>query len=333
MKSLSPVLSSYLEELPQIGSPDVSGALAVFSLIGPMPVLEYQSFAQGRAAGVTIKELGDGASVRDLVVFNPTDVPVLLFEGEEVLGAQQNRTFDISVLVPAHSELKVPVSCVEAGRWDGSRHSEDFAPAPQAAYPSLRRLKSEHVRRAVAAGMEARADQSAVWDNVGRMAGDRGVIAPTGAMHDVFEHERGRIADICGAVSMKCSQTGMLVAIGGEFTVLDRVSQPDVLDSLFAPLVQGYALDAVAVAPTDPPSVDEARAWLERVLSAPLQERDGIGAGRDVRVAGEGFAGAGLVSGVELVQLSVYADDPESDESDARLLGGRIRRPSRRGAR
>ena len=34
----------------------------------------------------------------------------------------------------------------------------------------------------------------------------------------------------------------MLVAIGGEFTVLDRVSQPLVLASLYEPLVQGYAL-------------------------------------------------------------------------------------------
>ena len=55
--------------------------------------------------------------------------------------------------------------------------------------------------------------------------------------------------ELCGAISMKCSQTGMLVAIRGEFVVLDRVSQPDVLDSLFGPLVQGYALDSIGVPP------------------------------------------------------------------------------------
>lgn len=31
--------------------------------------------------------------------------------------------------------LTVPVSCVEAGRWDGSRHGEVFTPAPQTANP------------------------------------------------------------------------------------------------------------------------------------------------------------------------------------------------------
>jgi hypothetical protein len=60
--------------------------------------------------------------------------------GEEVLGAQQNRTFDVSVLVAATSALRVPVSCVEAGRWDGGRHDEALALAPQTANPRLRRM-------------------------------------------------------------------------------------------------------------------------------------------------------------------------------------------------
>ena len=61
------------------------------------------------------------ASVRALVIENPTDLPLLVYEGEEVLGAQQNRTFDDSVLVASGEKLRVDVSCVEAGRWDGSR--------------------------------------------------------------------------------------------------------------------------------------------------------------------------------------------------------------------
>ena len=54
----------------------------------------------------------------------------------------------------------------------------------------------------------------------------------------------------------------MLVAIGGEFSVLDRVSQPLTFGSLFGPLVQGYALDAIGVADAAAPSVDAAQALL-----------------------------------------------------------------------
>src|SRR3954463_4944524 len=136
-----------------VQNPDVAGPLAVFPLVAATPpTLRYRPFAAG---GVTLKELAEGASVNDLVVLNPLGVPVLLYEGEEVLGAQQNRTFDVSVLVAAGSELRVPVSCVEHGRGAGSRHNESFSPAPQAAYPELRKLKNRQARAAAAQGLEA----------------------------------------------------------------------------------------------------------------------------------------------------------------------------------
>src|SRR3954451_7684074 len=135
----------------RVDDADVVGSLAVFPLIAETPPsLRYSSFAAAVSRGATVKELADGASVNDLLVANPLDVPVLLYEGEEVLGAQQNRTFDVSVLVGARSELRVPVSCVEHGRWDGRRHAEPFTPAPQAAYPALRRMKNHAARARVA---------------------------------------------------------------------------------------------------------------------------------------------------------------------------------------
>lgn len=73
----------------------------MFPIFGGEPTSEYVSFAQAQAGGVTISEMPQSASVNDLLINNPTPVPVLLFEGEEVLGAQQNRTFDGTVLVAA----------------------------------------------------------------------------------------------------------------------------------------------------------------------------------------------------------------------------------------
>ena len=326
MQPARPTLNTHLPDPPRVAAPDVAGPLAVYPLIGPVPALQYLSFAQGVAQGVTLGELQEGASVRDLVIQNPTALPVLLFEGEEVLGAQQNRTFDISMLVPAGAKMTVPVSCVEAGRWDGARHAEAFTPAPQAAYPSLRRMKNAHAARAVQAGAPARADQSAVWAEVADRGGRHSAPAPTQAMHDVFEHRRRELDEITASIEMHCSQTGMLAWVGDRFAVLDRVSQPDALESLFAPLVQGYALDALETTrPQKPPSVDEAGAFLERILALPVAEHDGIGLGRSVRVAaGASMSGAGVLADGEVVQLSVFPDAPP-DRAHVR-----VRRPSRR---
>jgi ARG/rhodanese/phosphatase superfamily protein len=91
----------------------------------------------------------------------------------------------VSVLVAAGARLRVPVSCVEHGRWDGARHHGPFTPAPQAAYPSLRREKNAAARASVAAGLEARADQRAVWNEIAAKSSRIDVTSAARAMHDV----------------------------------------------------------------------------------------------------------------------------------------------------
>jgi hypothetical protein len=323
-----PALHDFLAEPLRVAAPDACGALAVFPVFGPPPVAEYVGFADGTARGVVVKELDGGASVNDLLVLNPTDADVLLYEGEEVLGAQQNRTFDVSVLVPAGMSLRVPVSCVERGRWDGGRHGEAFVPAPQAAYPSLRRMKNAAAHARVAAGLEARAEQGAVWDEVAAKSARMDVESSTGAMHDIYESRRAGLEAFEAAVSLREGQTGALVAIAGRMTVLDHVSRPDAFAKLHGPLVQGYALDALET-PSDgapAPSLEEAHAFVARLAATPVSRHDGIGVGLDVRFGGPGPTGAGVVVGDELVQLTAFA----GTDGDARPPRARIRRPSRR---
>ena len=323
-------LSNYLPAALRVGEPDVHGPLAVFPLFGPAPQLEYIAFAQGVASGVVIKELDQGAQVNDLLVINPTDIPVLLFEGEEVLGAQQNRTFDLSVLVPARSQLKVPVSCVEAGRWDHTRAGHHFEPAPQAAYPEMRRLKNEAVRGHVAQGREARAVQNAVWAEVAEKSVRMNAPSATGAMHDVFENRRERLHEFLAAIPLHDGQTGTIAAIGGHMTVLDHVSRPEGFAALHGPLVQGYALDALEARGDAAASRGDACAFVEVVQGARLSEHDGIGLGRDARFSEARVGGAALVTGSELVQVSAFAEERGGDGGPV-MPAARIRRPSERG--
>jgi len=324
-------ISIHLSEPLRVGDPDVAGPLAVFPLFGPEPREEFVSFAQGRRRGVRLGEDQGGASVNDLVVQNRTDIPVLLYEGEEVLGAQQNRTFDVTVLVAAQKQLRVPVSCVEAGRWDGSRHSEDFAPAPQAAYPELRRQKNRQAREQVMAGMEARATQSAVWDEVAMKSDRLGVHSRTRAMHDIYEARRSRLAELSGAVRLREDQCGALVAIGSRFVVLDYVGRADVFADLFAPLVQGYALDASEMEgekESPAPSLTDAEGFVSLVLGTEAARARSIGLGEDLRFAADGVAGAGLATDGGLVQLTAFPDD--GSEPGSGPSASSIRRPSHR---
>lgn len=327
-------VADFLSEHLRVGEPMSAGPLTVVPLFGPEARCEYLSFAESRAKGVRIGELESGASVRDLVVENPTESNVFLFEGEEVLGAQQNRTFDVSVLVGAGQKLRVPVSCVEAGRWDGRRHGESFEPAPQTANPRLRREKAEQSRRQVAAGAAARADQSAVWSSVSVMSADHGAHSPTGAMHDVYESRRGSLRAMCAAIPLQEGQSGSMVFVNGEMWVADFVSRPDAYASLHERLVQGYALDALGAEQINvegEPGEPVLRGIALLIEDSPIGHRTpGTGLGEEIRFAANGVSGTGLVHDEELIQISVFRDDPGGDERFRPQRAGGVVRPSRR---
>lgn len=328
----SPTTGALRDLLPgelRLGGPDRAGALTVFPVFGSPPAFEYASFTDGRNHGAEITELKGGASVRDLVVYNPTPLALLLYEGEEVLGAQQNRTLDVTVMAAAGRETRLPVSCVEQGRWDGGRHREGFATAPQAAYPELRRSKARQVRESLAAGMDARADQATVWNEVAGKAARHGVRSDTGAMHDVFENRRGHLRELTGAISRHDGQTGMLVAIAGQITVLDWVSRDVVFADLHGRLVQGYALDALEHAEAAAVEPSDAEGFLSLALDNQPARTPGVGLGQDLRFEGNGAEGAGLEVQGELVQLTAFASGGDASTRSA-ASAGRVRRPSQR---
>src|SRR5512137_2174245 len=103
----------------RVGDPIRHQALSVFPLFdGFQAPVEYLLSDEGIGSGtVTVEEVSEAGSVPDLLVENKGDVRVLFLEGEELVGAKQNRILNTSVLIAAHSRVKIPVSCVEAGRW------------------------------------------------------------------------------------------------------------------------------------------------------------------------------------------------------------------------
>ena len=330
----SPCVSEFLSAPLVVGEPDVVGPLAVFPLFGPVPRFEYRSFAEASSfsSGASVTELPGRASVNDVLVQNPTDMGVLLYEGEELLGAQQNRTVDHAVLVAAGSSLKVPVSCVEHGRWDRSRHGEAFAPSPQTAYPGLRAAKNLRMRQAMAAGAEIRANQGEVWEGVAGRLGEAGAESRTDAMHDAYEARRGQIDSMRSGIERRDGQVGALVAISGEWVVMDVVSRADVFAALHGPLVSGYALDALGVADGVAPVREHAALFVASVCGAAPRIRPAVGLGRALAFETGAASGTGLVHDGELIQLSAYVSNGDDSASGRGARAAGIRRPSRRRA-
>ena len=77
-----------------------------------------QHARRGRRRGaLEVSEVSDGGSVPSLKVTNKGEKAVFLMAGEHLQGGKQNRVVNASILIGAKSEVPIPVSCVERGRW------------------------------------------------------------------------------------------------------------------------------------------------------------------------------------------------------------------------
>ena len=128
-----------------------------------------------------VEEVNEDGDVPHLCVTSTCDLPILIPEGEILVGAKQNRVVNVTVLVAPKARLTLPVSCVERGRWEyRSRHFHSEFAAP----PSLRSKKLRSVQRNRSQRQGTRSDQGEVWDEVDACLGGIGVHSDTASLAD-----------------------------------------------------------------------------------------------------------------------------------------------------
>ncbi len=159
------------------------GPLSLIPLFHDSPQSEYVRFGELSDGSVAVTEVDAAGHVPELLVTNSASRPVLFLEGEVLVGLKQDRTLNVTVLVPAHSKMHLPVACVEQGRWGQTTTVAgrgDFSLPPSARYH-----KSESTQRSARTTGAFRADQGAVWDSVDMELRERGIHSASSAFRDV----------------------------------------------------------------------------------------------------------------------------------------------------
>ncbi len=281
------------------------------------PVAPYLTLDVALARGLRVTETSPAGAVPELAVQNPLDEQVLLYDGEELVGAKQNRILNVSVLVGARSTIPIPVSCVEEGRWRA--RSAAFDTAPQTAHAHLRRVKAERLASAPLARGIAQAE---VWDEVRAKAARLAADSPTLANADTFRAHERALRSLEDAFPLLPGQSGALLALGGDLC-LDYVSRPDAFERLWPKLRAGYLLDALERLDRPASSPIAIERFLAQVDGALASRGPSAGLGEDVRLRGDGVVGSGLELDGEEIQLCAF-----TTRDGGRT--GRIARPSAR---
>jgi ARG and Rhodanese-Phosphatase-superfamily-associated Protein domain len=307
--------SQLVIESIQLGEPVEHRGVVVAPLFPrQQPRAEYLTLEEAIPLGFQIAEIDEAGVVPELLAGNPLESNVLLYDGEELLGAKQNRILNVTVLVAAASETRIPVSCVEEGRW--SARSAYFDAAKHTAYPELRRRKAERLSAdPLALGLA----QSEVWASVHEKSSRHGVHSPTHAQADIFKQRQNDFSALRDAFSAAPGQCGALFALGPDHLCLDYVSRPEAFMRLYPKLLEGYLLDAIEGLDIEPANDERLAEFIASITCTARSRRASAALGDDIRLRGEDIVGSGLEYNDELVRLSAFSTARGSSSAATRI--------------
>lgn len=317
----------------QLGEPTVHHNLAVFPLLGGRAGRPpYDTLKEALDAGtVRVTEVSEGGSVPRLVLENRGERPVLLIDGEELVGAKQNRVLNLTILAAAGRSTEIPVSCVEQGRWGyRSRHFEDHG---RVLFSKARAAKSAHVSECRMHTGRSDSDQGEVWRHISSKMQAMRVESPSNAMADIYAGNARRLEEFVAAVPSLDGQVGAVFAINGRLENVEFFAFADTLQRLLPKLLRGCAIDAIEEyrEASPAPARDEVEAFVRRVAEAPAGVFPAVGLGEDLRLQTPGLAGGALAVDDGLLHLCAF----NLPAQEGRLPGDdggtiRRRRPGRR---
>jgi len=276
---------------------------------------------------LVVKEVSADASVPELKVINNADVPVFLMDGEELAGAKQNRVLNTSILVKEKSELIIPVSCTEQGRW--SYRTEEFFNSENILSSKIRRKKAANVNDSLKESGRYHSDQGAIWNGIAELSANAGVHSPTGAMRDVFEKKKADLEDYMKAFQYLPHQKGIFVLVGGEIVGFDMLSRETAFGDIFSKLVKSYAMDAM-LEKKKKENMDwreTAGKFLEDIKKCQEKKYASLGQGWDYRFEGKDKVGSALVFNNTIIHMAFFMMSKE--ERVDRMSGYKRRRRNR----
>jgi hypothetical protein len=274
----------------------------------------YRMLDEHTLPHVRIMEISEAGSVPELLVWNDLDDRVFLMDGQELVGAKQNRILNTDVLVSARSPLKIPVSCVEQGRW--SQQTPTFGPGKSATHRS-RGNKARRVYASLRSEQRHDADQSAVWSEVQESLAAAKAVSPTMALSDAYASRQRELDRFRQSLTMPDNAVGLAVFESERLRGIDLFDRHDTLAYFWSSLVDSYAIDLL-----DQPEVKQSssadahekqvKSVLEWVAGGNWECFAAPGEGKDWRLDEGNLSGSALIWEEQVVvHLQIFPRYPD----------------------
>jgi hypothetical protein len=182
------IINEYIGGL-KLGRKQSYKNLTVFALLSDYAAnLNYLTLDEALSGNlIDVVEKNEGGTVPELKVVNKSDRMVLILDGEELVGAKQNRIVNTTILIAGNTTTVIPVSCVEQGRW--SYKSDKFYSEKRVMSSKLRSKKAAQVKYSLKNRGNFSSDQNEIWNDVSALASNLNAESPSMAMSEIYRKE------------------------------------------------------------------------------------------------------------------------------------------------
>ncbi len=229
---------------------------------------------------------------------------LFILDGEEILGALQNRVFNTSMIATRAVRKRVPVTCVEQHRWEGDRV---FSHSDVVAYPSLRSILASSVTNSIKLSRSFKADQRAIWKSVKETLKSFKVNSVTSSMHDAFSTLRNEIDRFVEEAEFPENTRGFIAVAGNKILGMDVFAGPELFKKLRKKLLRGYALEALTMMSRRTVSgSDDIKDFVNYVFSRDYLKTEGVIEGEELRYTDDKIAAHALRKGGEVIHFASF---------------------------
>ena len=136
------------------------------------------------------------------------------------------------------------------------------------------------------------------------------VESRTSSLHDVYESSETRLDDLRRSFRSAPGQIGAVFYVAGQPAGCEIYDSAETFAHMLPKLVDSYALDAIEEGREEgkQPTLDDVKAILARIATAPVTAYPSVDKGQDLRIQGEALQAAALVDGERLLHLSAFAE-------------------------
>lgn len=261
--------------------------------------LNLLSLEKGLDMGIVEVTECKEAIVESVNVINNAISPLLLIDGDEILGSKQNRIISRSVIVPPESVLEVPVNCSEKNRWEYS--SKKFSYSPYFANFNTRRVKADKSYNA----------QSKIWDSIDQMFTDYDLKSPTAALSDNYESLKINQDEYLKNFNIVKGQNGLITVINDEIVGFELFYNESLYKRYHEKLLRSYVIDALKDNDSGNCIMEEDIInYLKSIENTTFTYAEELGFGKSLNFTNDYGAGSVLFFDDELIHMS-YFKHPE----------------------